>query len=361
MSLKHTLKLRLRSTYARLLFHTGLHRLVNRVMPRRLTILFGHCIEDDAVNGFLPRDMTMREDTLRRTLAWFKKRGYALTNVGGGVDALAQGRGPSLVALSMDDGYKDNRTRLLPILEDLGASATVFLESRPLDEGRVNWTHKLHWAVKDGGERAFFEALAERLDGAEGAAEDAAKVRAAIDGDPGRLVYRVKRVLKYDTDTGARDAAIDALFVEAGGDETALCRALYMDWDDARALRDGGVELGGHTVNHVILSRLDEDGARAEIGRCRERMVDELGEPAGRTFAYPFGRRWDYDENSMRATRGVGFTHAVNTHAGTNGAESDALQLRRLPVDDSTQLHLLVAEACGGFDLLRRLGVDLSE
>jgi len=357
MSFKHTLKLKLREAYARVLFHTGLHRLVDRLMPRRLTILFGHCIEDDAVNGFLPRDMTMREETLRRTLGWFKARGYALTNVGGGLDALERGAGRSLIALSMDDGYKDNRTRLLPILDDLGASATVFLESRPLDEGRVNWTHKLHWIVRDGGERAFAEALVARLSNA----EDAAKVRAAIEGDPSRLVYRVKRVLKYETDTAERDRAIDALFVEAGGDEAALCRALYMDWDDARALRDGGVELGGHTVNHVILSRLDAAGAREEIGRCRERCVAELGDGAGRTFAYPFGRRWDYDRGSMEAATAAGFSYAVNTHAGTNTKGADPLQLRRLPVDDTTRLHLLVAEACGGFDLLRRFGVDLSE
>jgi hypothetical protein len=30
-------------------------------------------------------------------------------------------------------------------------------------------------------------------------------------------------------------------------------------------------------------------------------------------------------------------------------------------VVEGTGMHLLVAEACGGFDLLRRLGLDLSE
>lgn len=357
MSFKHSLKLRLREAYARLLFHTGLHGLVNRLSPRRMTVLFGHCIEDDAVNGFLPRDMTMREETLRRTLGWFGSHGYVLTNVGDGMRALERGSGPSLVALSMDDGYKDNRTRLLPVLNELGASATVFLESRPLDEQRVNWTHKLHWIVKDGGESEFARALAERSS----RAQDAERIRTAIEGDPARLVYRVKRALKYDTDPEDRDRVIDELFVEAGGDEAALCRALYMDWDDARALRDGGVELGGHTVNHVILSRLDLDGARVEIGHCRERMVTELGEGAGRTFAYPFGRRWDYHADAKRAVRDSGFELAVNTHAGTNGRGADELELRRLPVDDATSLHLLVAEACGGFDLLRRVGIELGE
>ncbi|QDU84889.1 Polysaccharide deacetylase [Planctomycetes bacterium Pla163] len=358
MSLKHRLKLGLREGYARLLFHTGLHRVVDRLMPRRMTILFGHCVEDDSVNGFLPRDMTMREETLRRVLSWFGRRGYVLTNVGAGMSALDAGTsGPSLVALSMDDGYKDNRTRLLPVLSELGASATVFLESRPLDERRVNWTHKLHWIVRDGGEEACARAYVERCR----VEADRRTALASLEGPGERLLYRFKRVLKYEVDTGERDRVVDELFREAGGDERALCDALYMDWDDARALRDGGVELGGHTVNHVILSRLGPDDARTEIGHCRDRMVAELGPAAGRTFAYPFGRRWDYDQNSMQAARDVGFELAVNTHAGVNRPSDDRLQLRRLPVDDRTPLHLLVAEACGGFELLRRVGLELGE
>lgn len=358
MSLKHRLKLGLREVYARLLFHGGLHRVVDRLMPRRMTILFGHCVEDDAVNGFLPRDMTMREETLRRVLTWFKRRGYVLTNVGAGMSALdVSESGPSLVALSMDDGYKDNCTRLLPVLNELDASATVFLESRPLDERRVNWTHKLHWIVRDGGAEACARAYAERC----AVESDRAVVRTSFNGPVDRLLYRFKRVLKYDADPSDRDRVVDELYREAGGDERALCDALYMDWDDARSLRDGGVELGGHTVNHVILSRLEPDAALDEIGHCRDRMVAELGPGAGRTFAYPFGRRWDYNQDTMRVTRDAGFELAVNTHAGVNRAADDRLQLRRLPVDDGTPLHLLVAEACGGFELLRRVGLDLGE
>ena len=30
-------------------------------------------------------------------------------------------------------------------------------------------------------------------------------------------------------------------------------------------------------------------------------------------------------------------------------------------IDEDAQLHLLATEACGGFDLLRRFGLDLSE
>jgi len=78
-------------------------------------------------------------------------------------------------------------------------------------------------------------------------------------------------------------------------------------------------------------------------------------------FAYPFGRRWDFDEASVAAVRAAGFDWAVTTHAGTNDADTDPWRLRRLMIDADVKPHLLVAEACGGFDLLRRAGLDLSE
>jgi peptidoglycan/xylan/chitin deacetylase (PgdA/CDA1 family) len=358
MALKHRLKRAAREFYARLLFHTGLHALANRLAARRLTILFGHCIEDDAVNKFLPRDMTMKESTLRRVLGWFKAHGYELTDVARGVDALERGgHGASLVALTMDDGYKDNRTRLLPVLQELGAGATVFLESRPLDERRVNWTHKFHWIVDGGDAAQFAREYAELARDAAGAR----KVLAAIDGAPGKLVYRVKLALKYDVEHADRERVVDALFERAGGDERALCDMLYMDWDDVRALAAGGVELGGHTISHAIVSKLDDESRRREIAGCRERLVAELGPRHARTFAYPFGRRWDYDRASIETARSCGFGLAVNTHAGTNTKDAARFELQRLPVDDRTPLHLLVAEACGGFQLLRRVGIDLSE
>jgi peptidoglycan/xylan/chitin deacetylase (PgdA/CDA1 family) len=357
-SLKHQLKSTLREVYARALYHTGLWRLVDRLMPRRMTILFGHCVDEPECNGFLPADMKIRAENLERVVRKLSDT-FEVTSIGDGHSRLTGGSGPSIVALSFDDGYRDNRTALLPLLQGLGASATVFLESRPLDEGRINWSHKYHWVLA----RASTEHVVRRY---LTLSEDPAALeglRRALEEGAGedRLRYQAKRVLKYEAEVEDRDRVLDRIFEEAGGDERALCEQLYMSWEDARALRDAGFELGGHTVNHVILSRLGREQAQREIGDCRASMVRELGPEQAKTFAYPFGRRWDYDAGSIDAAREAGFSLAVNTHAGTNGPQSATFELKRLPVDDSTPLHLLVAEACGGFDLARRFGLDLSE
>lgn len=352
--LKHRLKGLVREAWARLLVHTGLDRLVSRLMPRRLTILAGHCVDHPPTNGGLPADMKIRVETLERLLGRLARR-YVLVPIGEGLARLAEGRGKSVVALSMDDGYRDNVEVLLPRLAARGVRATVFVESRPLSGGEASWTHQLFWLTERVPIEAFARAYAERTREPEVAARLEAALRAG-----GRVAYEVKRVLKYEADPEERDRLVAELFRERGGDARELARRLYTDWDGARRLREAGWEIGGHTVNHPVLARLDRERQREEIAACREACARELGD-GGAVFAYPFGRRWDFDERSVEAVRAAGYSAAVTTHAGTNHAGDDPFRLRRLMIDENVRPHLVLCEACGGFELLRRFGLDLSE
>jgi peptidoglycan/xylan/chitin deacetylase (PgdA/CDA1 family) len=113
-------------------------------------------------------------------------------------------------------------------------------------------------------------------------------------------------------------------------------------------------------VRHEILARLDAPAAEREIADSKAALERGLGHPV-RSFAYPFGRRWDYHAAAKEALQACGFASAACTHAGTNRSGTDRFELRRVMIDERTRLHLLVAEACGGFDLLRRCGLDLAE
>lgn len=353
MGLKHQFKLFLREAYARLLHHTGLCALVDRMMPRRFVILAGHCVTAPS-NATLAKDMRIEAAKLERILAHLGRR-YELTTVADGWKSLQSNAKQSLVALSMDDGYKDNRTHLLPLLLRLGAPATIYLESAPLEERSLNWSHLFFWLLDRLGPARFVERFV-----AECGDERTNALYRELASTGRASAYHLKRVLKYEAPAAERTRVIRALFLAEEGDERALCDALYMTWDDARALRDAGLELGGHTVHHEILARLDEHGQREEVGGSRTALVRNVGDrPA--SFAYPFGRRWDWDASSKSAARLAGFTCATTTHAGVNTRSTDPFELRRLMLDEDARLHVLATEACGGFELLRRFGLDLSE
>lgn len=350
--MKHKLKMMLREFWARLLYHTGLHVLLSRLMPQRLTILTSHCVAHES-NAFLPPDMKIEASRLRHLLSWFGKH-YDWVTVGDGWERLQAGQGRSMLVLSMDDGYHDNLEALLPILKEQEATATVYLESRPLEGRSLNWTHKFFWLLNriDHGELvARYVELSKD--------ESAAQRLQTVLGEGGRLTYTLKKVLKYEADQADVDTTLTAIFEEHGGDEAALCQELYLSWEDARALNESGVELGGHTIHHYVLSGLDAEGQLREIDGGRQALEEQLGPM--KSFAYPFGRMWDWNKDSQAAVRSAGFATATTTHAGTNTKHSEPTRLSRWMIEDDTPMHLLACEACGGFELLRKFGLDLSE
>jgi len=351
--LKHRLKLFLRTAWARLLYHSGLHVLVSRLAPRRLTILAGHCVASES-NATLPDDMRISAGKLGRILDRLGRHHDLVTVTEGWRRLKESPRGRSMVALTMDDGYRDNLEVLLPMLVERGVPATVYLESEPLDRRRLNWIHHFFLSL----DRLGPEALVERLRGK--TADERLRARLAeVLAAGGDLRYSLKKVLKYEADQAEVERALRELTAELGVDERALAEALYLSWDEARELRGAGVELGGHTVHHWVLSSLDGRAQLAEVSAGRDSLRKELGAEV-LSFAYPFGRPWDWNEEAVEAVRQAGFVTATTTGAGTNTASSDPLRLERLMIDEGTSLPLLVAEACGGFALLRRLGVDLS-
>jgi peptidoglycan/xylan/chitin deacetylase (PgdA/CDA1 family) len=356
--MKHALKGWLREAWSRALYHLGLWRLVDRLMPRRMLVLAGHCVSEDAVNGGLPADMKIEGARLERILGLLGQR-FELVTVGDGLGALREGRGRrSMVALSMDDGYADNHSALLPLLERVQGRATVFLESRVMTDRRVNWSHKWFWLLDRVGAKEASGLLVAEL----GDLDLGLRLGELLEAAPEDLAYQAKRVLKYEARPEERDPALDAIFAAQGGDEAALVERIYMKPDDARALQASGrVELGGHTVHHHVLSTLSAEEQRAEVEGGRTALEECFGPEVGVTFAYPFGRRWDIDAGAVEAVRGAGFHGAVTTHTGVVGRETDPMRLPRWMIDDATPVHHLVCEACGGFELLRRVGLNLSE
>jgi hypothetical protein len=79
----------------------------------------------------------------------------------------------------------------------------------------------------------------------------------------------------------------------------------HLDWPDLERLQQLGFTIGGHTVNHPILSRLPEGEAFAEIeDSCRE-IAARLRAPV-KSFAYPNGMTSDFTAAHEEVAAGCG-------------------------------------------------------
>jgi peptidoglycan/xylan/chitin deacetylase (PgdA/CDA1 family) len=225
------------------------------------------------------------------------------------------------VALTFDDGYRDNLELALPVLRDLGLPATFYLVPGILEGDVDPWWERLGWA--------FARARAERVV-FEGSALDLGSARAR-----GASLERVEPLLKSRDET-ARQAAVAEL-VDALAPAGAYRPAdLFMDWDEARVLVAGGAAVGSHTMRHRILAREDAHLQLADLRESRERLQAELRAPVA-SLAYPNGQRGDYDAATISAASAAGYASAVTTRGLVNRRSTDPLESRRrvlAPGDD---------------------------
>lgn len=224
------------------------------------------------------------------------------------------------VLLTFDDGYRDNHELAFPLLRRHGLSAVFFLATGYLDDPRLPWWDEIADIVA--------HATAASLPPDGWIASELALGPAARDATVAELVGVYKRLAPERT-----EPFLDWLGESSGsGRRAGSARELWMTWEMAREMRDAGMGIGGHTVNHPVLARLDAGAQRAEIAGCRARLEQELGEPM-RLFSYPVGLRDSFDERTRAALREEGAEVAFSFYGGFNrAAEWDPLDVRRVSV-----------------------------
>lgn len=108
----------------------------------------------------------------------------------------------------------------------------------------------------------------------------------------------------------------------------------YMSWQQLHELRDSGVEIGAHTMDHVDLAIQAPPQAKRQIAESRQILQQRLGGPVD-SFAYPSGR---YTTATVKLVGATGFTSAVTTAFGSHHNVSNLLTLARVRVPGGISL-----------------------
>ncbi len=232
---------------------------------------------------------------------------------------------PRAVCVTFDDGYANNAQIALPILRETGVPATCFVASGYLNGGRM-WNDTIIETLR--------RLPSGRLDASElglGCFE--------LQGPETRVaaIAQLIRALKYRPGS-ERESLAAAL---AGRADASLPDDLMMTDEQVRAVHGAGMEIGGHTVKHPILARVDDATARSEITEGKAYLEALIGDRL-RVFAYPNGRPGqDYLPQHVAMVREAGFEAAVSTTMGTAACQSDRWQLPRFTPWDRSPLRFL--------------------
>ncbi len=111
--------------------------------------------------------------------------------------------------------------------------------------------------------------------------------------------------------------------------------------ENIREMSDSGlIEFGGHTMNHINLTTVDDATARREIEESIETVASLTASPC-RTFAYPFGR---YLPKHREMLRDAGIEMAVTVKKRIRPL-GNLLEIPRLSVHGAAnrlQFHLIL-------------------
>jgi peptidoglycan/xylan/chitin deacetylase (PgdA/CDA1 family) len=220
------------------------------------------------------------------------------------------------VAVTFDDGYRDNFLHAFPILRRHAIPATVFLATSAIGTGAQLWHDDVF--------SAFRETKAARLD-----PFGPRSIAGPLDTVPQRLglqreVLGYLRTLPDEARAEEVGRLREALRVGAAGPVPGL----MLTWEEARTMSGGGIQFGSHTVSHPLLSRVGTERARREIVDSK-RAIEEQLDVAIDGFAYPNGRATDFLPETRSLLLEAGYTHAVTTIAGSNDETTDPFGLRR--------------------------------
>jgi peptidoglycan/xylan/chitin deacetylase (PgdA/CDA1 family) len=208
--------------------------------------------------------------------------------------------GPALparpVLITFDDGYRSVLTKAAPILANHGLPAAVFVCTGPM-------------ALRT---RLWFDAVGER------------------DGESAVEAWKSR-----DHQTWAAACLTTETLSE--GDPRAL-----MTPDELSKLASvPGIEIGGHTVNHSILTQSPLERQREEIEGNLQSIRQWTGKPV-RTFAYPNGRPGiDYNEQAIGILRDNGIDIAFSTRPDFARADEHPFERSRfLLLDEMSDSEL---------------------
>lgn len=248
------------------------------------------------------------------------------------------------VAVTFDDGYANNLTEALPLLEKYEIPATIFVTTDYLGSAREFWSDELERLLLHPGRLPAQLQL--RLNGhcldwnlADAAVyqrtdfERHRRWNAWEPGEPSvrhrlyRELYRTLQPLPQPV----QQRVLQDLRAQVTEHEAARPLNRFLTPAEVLQLAQSElIEIGSHTVSHPLLPQLAAAQQEREIHESRLTLEEIIGQPVT-SLAYPYGR---YAAETPGIARAAGMQCACAAEGFVAQAKTDLFRLPRCPVQD---------------------------
>ncbi len=272
--------------------------------PDMLTVLNYHRIANpDDSNAFFKPNISATPEMFDVQLDYLEKN-FNIISVKDLVGWLnEEAELPERAALiTFDDGYRDNYLHAYPALKRRWLPAVIFLATGYIDNNKPFFWDLLAYAMMN----TKKDYLSLRIGGTFDWESEQEKEENILP-----LVEALKN-LADDQKKQAVDEVISLLDVAIPDN---LFNELFLTWEQVNEMAKDGIEMGGHTVNHPILTRVPPKVAADEIVGCKLKIETATGRQVN-SFAYPNGQEEDYNKKLMAFVRKTGYEVAFSLRTG---------------------------------------------
>ncbi len=258
-------------------------------------ILMFHRVVEQTVPGRLWSNAYLEVTTqfLENAVRFYRKNRYEIIPIDLIGKYYKQRR--RFVVLTFDDGYKDNYTLALPVLQRLDAPFTIYITTDFPDYKARLWWYNLEQLILHKQEVSIYT--------------------------PSGTLIRFKCVSKPEKEQcfgKLRTLLLEnyshygpQLFTEAELLQTA--KKLCLSWDDIKRLsKQNTVTLGSHTISHANLTKLNHEAAKTEIFESKKILESRLKTEI-KHFAYPFGSYEHFGAREINLVSEAGYKTATTT------------------------------------------------
>jgi peptidoglycan/xylan/chitin deacetylase (PgdA/CDA1 family) len=221
------------------------------------------------------------------------------------------------VAVTFDDGYDNNLTLALPILEKYCVPATIFLSTNWIEEQCLFPFDRLRlvesWARRELVHTSGFPYGTHK--------------KVSIH----RVMEHLSRVWP----------ACESLLTEQQWNTLKP-----LSWATISSVKSRWVEFGAHTHHHAILGNETREFRRTEVVRSAQMVRAKTGQREV-AFCYPNGQKGDFDEQDQANVRDAGCYCALSNQIGTNLPGTNLYALRRSSIDLNCSRLDFLAELSG--------------
>jgi peptidoglycan/xylan/chitin deacetylase (PgdA/CDA1 family) len=240
--------------------------------------------------------------------------------------------------LTFDDGYIDNYTFALPVLEEFGVQGSFFIPGKTFATHQLLDVNKIHYILAGADIYELVDDVKKEMDYYRGREYDYAPTEELFQEyavanrfDVKETIF-VKRMLQTVLPEKLRNTISSKLFEKyVGVTEEQLAYELYMTEDQIRTMKRHGMFIGIHGYDHYWLGNLSTEQMKKDISLALD-TLDEFIDRKRWVMNYPYG---NYNQEVLDYVKEQGACVGLTTDVRVADLSTDSpLELPRLDCND---------------------------